>query len=100
MNLLQDEAFGLWEEYWGSLYPPQSVSHKVIDHIMHNYYLVNLVDNNFPEPSILWRVCKEMLEEEDKLRNMKNLRKNEGRLLTWILTFLMKKMPSGCFEML
>lgn len=81
----KDEAFGLWEEYWGSLYPPESVSHKVIEHIMHNYYLVNLVDNNFPEKSCLWEVCREMLAEEEKQRKLKNSRKNDVRdgYVTW-----------------
>ncbi|KAF6016795.1 MTHFR [Bugula neritina] len=69
----KDEAFGLWEEYWGSLYPADSTSRKVIDHIVHNYYLVNLVDNCYPEESILWKVCEDMLEVSDKqLKQNKN----------------------------
>lgn len=53
---MQDEAFSLWHEHWGSLYPADSKSRKVIDHISHNYYLVNLVDNDYRRESVLWQV--------------------------------------------
>lgn len=58
----KDEAFALWMEQWGKLYPENSPSRDVIKHIQDDYYLVNLVDNDFPEESCLWRVVEEMLE--------------------------------------
>lgn len=57
----KDEAFGLWIEKWASLYEKDSPSHAVIDKICKNYYLVNLVDNDFPKESVLWTILDEML---------------------------------------
>ena len=59
---LQDEAFGLWREQWGNLYPESSQSRQVIQHIINNYYLVNLVDNEFPRPTCLFGVLHKMLK--------------------------------------
>lgn len=58
----QDEAFELWKHPWGNLYPEGSQSRKIIDHIFDSYYLVNLVDNDFPKDSCLWRIVEQMLE--------------------------------------
>ncbi|XP_067659127.1 methylenetetrahydrofolate reductase (NADPH)-like [Haliotis asinina] len=58
----KDEAFGLWLETWGKLYAPNSRSHQVLEDISNNYYLVNLVDNQFPKPSCLWEVINRMLD--------------------------------------
>ncbi|XP_070561500.1 methylenetetrahydrofolate reductase (NADPH)-like [Ptychodera flava] len=62
----KDEAFGIWKEQWGNLYPEDSESRQVINYIYDNYYLVNLVDNNFPEENILWEVIEKMLERKVK----------------------------------
>ncbi len=43
------QAFGLWTEQWGKLYEPDSPSRHLIEHIADTYYLVNLVDNDFPK---------------------------------------------------
>ncbi|XP_042229331.1 methylenetetrahydrofolate reductase-like [Homarus americanus] len=56
----KDEAFGLWEEQWGKLYPENSRSQEIIKHITNNYYLVNLVDNDYPKESCLWDVLEAM----------------------------------------
>lgn len=58
----KDEAFELWKHPWGNLYPEGSQSRKIIDHIFDSYYLVNLVDNDFPKDSCLWRIVEQMLE--------------------------------------
>ena len=42
------EAFALWTEQWAKLYETESLSRKIITDISDNYYLVNLVDNDFP----------------------------------------------------
>jgi len=54
------EAFGLWEAQWGKLYEPESDSRKIINNISDNYYLVNLVDNDFPKGNCLWEVMEDM----------------------------------------
>ena len=62
VSLIQDEAFALWIRTWGSMYPEGSRSREVIHHIHDNYYLVNLVDNEFPKESCLWEIVNRMLE--------------------------------------
>ena len=44
------------------MYPEGSRSREVIQHIHDNYYLVNLVDNEFPKDSCLWEIVNRMLE--------------------------------------
>jgi len=56
----RSEAFGLWTEQWGKLYEADSVSRKIIDSISESYYLVNLVDNDFPKGNCLWEVMEDM----------------------------------------
>lgn len=58
----KDEAFGLWKESWAYLYEEDSHSRHVINHIHDNYYLVNLVDNEFPKETCLWQLVDQMLE--------------------------------------
>ncbi|XP_077997993.1 methylenetetrahydrofolate reductase (NADPH)-like [Glandiceps talaboti] len=62
----KDEAFGIWKQQWGNLYPEDSDSRQIINYIYDKYYLVNLVDNNFPEENILWEVIDKMLERKTK----------------------------------
>ena len=59
---LQEEAFALWKEQWGKLYPADSHSRRITDAIHDTYYLVNLVDNDFPNESCLFTVVQEMLD--------------------------------------
>ena len=47
ISLLQDEAFSLWLVQWQSLYDAGSESSKIIQQIHDDFYLVNLVDNDF-----------------------------------------------------
>ncbi|XP_074654061.1 methylenetetrahydrofolate reductase (NADPH)-like [Tubulanus polymorphus] len=61
----KDEAFGLWREQWAKLYEPNSESHGVIMDILDRYYLVNLVDNEFPKENCLWSVVEEMLKRKE-----------------------------------
>ncbi|XP_078490239.1 methylenetetrahydrofolate reductase (NADPH) [Ciona intestinalis] len=63
----KDEAFGLWHERWASLYEKGSKSQEIINNIADNYYLVNLVDNDYPADSILWEVLDEMLAASQKV---------------------------------
>lgn len=57
---MQDEAFALWIEQWAKLYEEESPSRMIIQYIHDNYYLVNLVDNDFPLESCLWQVIEDM----------------------------------------
>ena len=48
----KDEAFQLWIDEWRYLYEPGSTSFKLIQNIYENFYLVNVVDNNFVDGDI------------------------------------------------
>lgn len=61
----KDEAFGLWKETWGKLYPEDSDSRKILYQIHDSHYLVNLVDNDFPKESCLWEIVEKMLEQTE-----------------------------------
>ncbi|XP_041130627.1 methylenetetrahydrofolate reductase-like [Polyodon spathula] len=56
----KDEAFALWIEQWAKLYEEESPSRMIIQYIHDNYYLVNLVDNDFPLENCLWQVIEDM----------------------------------------
>lgn len=43
----KDEAFQLWLDEWAILYEAGSVARKLIEEIHDNYYLVNLVENDY-----------------------------------------------------
>lgn len=58
----QDEAFALWIEQWAKLYEEESPSRMIIQYIHDNYYLVNLVDNDFPLENCLWQVVEDTFE--------------------------------------
>lgn len=60
--VIKDEAFGLWMERWGTLYEPDSYSYSLIEQISNTYFLVNLVDNDYPQGSCLWAVLDAMFE--------------------------------------
>lgn len=57
----KDEAFALWNKTWGALYPAGSKSREIIQNIHDTYYLVNLVDNQFPKESCLWEIVDKMI---------------------------------------
>ncbi|XP_073441140.1 methylenetetrahydrofolate reductase (NADPH) [Dendrobates tinctorius] len=61
----KDEAFALWIEQWAKLYEEESPSRMIIQYIHDNYFLVNLVDNDFPLESCLWQVIEDTFQELD-----------------------------------
>ncbi|KZS15104.1 Methylenetetrahydrofolate reductase [Daphnia magna] len=65
----KDEAFALWREQWGKLYPEGSTSRDLLTRISETYYLVNLVDNDFPRESCLWELLNAMFAQRE-LDNM------------------------------
>ena len=71
-----EEAFGLWKENWGNLYEPESESRNIIDKISKTYYLVNMVDNDFPLGNCLWNVLEDMFARRrlnEKIHEMLSL---------------------------
>ena len=71
-----EEAFGLWKENWGNLYEPDSESRNIIDRISQSYYLVNMVDNDFPLGNCLWNVLDDMFSRRrlnEKIHEKSNL---------------------------
>jgi methylenetetrahydrofolate reductase (NADPH) len=64
---IKDEAFSLWMERWGKLYEPGSCSYSIIEEISNTYYLVNLVDNDYPLGSCLWAVLDAMFEYQKSI---------------------------------
>ncbi|XP_065656577.1 methylenetetrahydrofolate reductase (NADPH) [Hydra vulgaris] len=55
-NFWKDEAFSLWIEKWQSLYEPESFSAKIIQSIYNDFYLVNLVDNDYIKGNCLFDI--------------------------------------------
>jgi len=43
----KDEAFSLWINDWAFIYEKDSISYSIINNIYENYFLVNIVDNDF-----------------------------------------------------
>jgi len=74
------EAFGLWTAQWAALYEPDSQSRKIITDISENYYLVNLIDNDFPQGNCIWQVLDEMSSRR-KLNEMTGLKQS---LAPWV----------------
>ncbi len=61
----KDEAFALWREQWGQLYPEGSTSRGLLTKISECYYLVNLVDNDYVKGTCLWDVLSAMLARKE-----------------------------------
>ena len=79
----REEAFALWHEQWAKLYEPGSESRKVLDSIRETYYLVNLVDNDFPRGNCLWNVLDDMFG-----RKRLNRKLSEKPTLHGVMTML------------
>ena len=69
----QDEAFALWIEQWGKLYEEESPSRMIIQYIHDNYFLVNLVDNEFPLDNCLCRKLTNLITWTTALSNSMKL---------------------------
>ena len=55
----KDEAFSLWINDWASIYEKDSISYSIINNIYENYFLVNIVDNDFISSNMI----KQLLEK-------------------------------------
>jgi methylenetetrahydrofolate reductase (NADPH) len=49
----RDEAFEIWRE-WEHLYPKGSESRKLLHQIGHDYWLLNVVHNDFRDEDGIW----------------------------------------------
>ena len=63
-NAWREEAFALWTEGWAKLYPDESESRRILERISTSYYLVNLIDNDFPKGNCLWNVLDDMFSRK------------------------------------
>ena len=45
--VLQDEAFHLWTEEWGSIYEEGSASRELLKKVADTWFLVSVVDNDY-----------------------------------------------------
>jgi len=59
----KDEAFCLWLTKWASIYE-EGESKKLITSIHDNYFLVNIVDNNFIEQPKIFEVLKKVISKQ------------------------------------
>ena len=58
----KDEAFSLWSD-WAALYEEGSESRRVLLDMRDQYYLVNLVDNDYvSDECCLWPLLQQMLD--------------------------------------
>jgi len=94
-NVWRGEAFAIWSEQWGKLYEPESKSKKLIEEISDTYYLVNLVDNDFPKENCLWEVLEDMFSR----RKLNDKLKGKMSLEEWINIHGRRQRLSGNQEM-
>lgn len=64
---IQDEAFGLWLDKWACIYEDGSESKRILESIHQSYYLVNLVDNDYPRETCLWEILEQTLNWTTKI---------------------------------
>ncbi|KOS19766.1 Methylenetetrahydrofolate reductase 2 [Escovopsis weberi] len=53
-----EEAFDIWGE-WARVYPRRSESHKFLNGIKDDYWLVNVIHHDFPQQDALWDLLLE-----------------------------------------
>ena len=54
----KNEAFSLWMNDWASIYEKDSISYSLLRNIYENYYLVNIVDNDFIKSNMIKQIIK------------------------------------------
>ncbi|KFD54317.1 hypothetical protein M514_04859 [Trichuris suis] len=62
----KDEAFNQWK-MWEDLYKPHSSEHSLFSEIYDQYKLVSLVDNDYTNPTSLFKLLKDAIAEPVKL---------------------------------
>jgi len=67
----KNEAFTLWTEEWGKLYPEASRSRQIIQDISDTYYLINLIDNNYPDKTTcIWDLIRKAIQLADEMEDV------------------------------
>uniref|UniRef100_A0A0N5AQB0 methylenetetrahydrofolate reductase (NADPH) n=1 Tax=Syphacia muris TaxID=451379 RepID=A0A0N5AQB0_9BILA len=59
-HVWKDEAFAAWLN-WASVYPENSKSREVLQQIHDGFCLVTLVDNDYPKPTVIFDILKQMV---------------------------------------
>ena len=54
----KNEAFSIWINDWASIYEKDSISYSLLKKIYENYYLVNIVDNDFIKSNMIKKILK------------------------------------------
>eukprot|EP00127_Corallochytrium_limacisporum_P006602 Clim_evm31s231 gene=Clim_evmTU31s231 len=56
-NVWKDEAFHIWQTHWWDLLGHKSIGKEVLRDVIENYFLVNVVNNDFVEGNVfdLWK---------------------------------------------
>jgi len=55
----KDEAFSLWN-VWKDLYEDNSKAYNIIDKVSNEYYLINIVDNNFQRDNKIYEILEQL----------------------------------------
>jgi len=67
LNTWKVEAFSLWLSKWGCIYEKESESRNLILNVYENYFLVNVVDNDFINGNIFDLFDKIKIAKANKL---------------------------------
>lgn len=65
-SVWKDEAFALWKSLWANLYEEGSQSRKIVDEVINNWYLMNIVDNNYITGNI-FAVFEKVIETQSRI---------------------------------
>ena len=57
-NIWKNEAFNIWMKDWAAIYEKDSISYSLLKNIYENYYLVNIVDNNFIKSNMIKNILE------------------------------------------
>jgi len=63
----KDEAFCLWK-IWEKVYPEGSQAQQLFQSVRENWFLVNVVDNDFQKGN-LFQLFDELIDEDEKMNN-------------------------------
>lgn len=68
----KDEAFSLWTTMWQSIYSKESVSWSLIEGIKSNWFLVNIVENDYINGNIFGPFV-ELLRDDPQSKKIRNI---------------------------
>ncbi|CAB3411015.1 unnamed protein product [Caenorhabditis bovis] len=65
----KDEAYQMWINQWANLYPRESKSRQIVQSVHDTFLLVNIVDNDFQKPSIIFEILDRCVKQHNKSAN-------------------------------